>query len=252
MSRDAPQRKDIKDRLRIALLISGDGTTAQEIIRACKSRRLGAQPACIIASRPDAGGIQKALQEGMLQKDVLVIARKDYETTEAFGEAILKACSERAVDIIGQYGWMPKTPANVIEAYSGRMINQHPGPLDPGRLDFGGKDMFGRRVHCARLYYVRQDSQDFWTEATAQRVAAEYDLGAVLKTKRIEILPDDDPISLQQRVLPAEHEVQIETLQDFANGRVQEIVREHPLVPPEKESLLAEAKRIAISLFPHG
>lgn len=238
--------------LRIALLISGGGTTAREIIRACKSGRLDAEPVCVIASQQDAGGIQKALQEGIPPKDVLVIARKDYETSEAFGEAILKACHERDVDLIGQYGWMPKTPANVIEAYSGMIINQHPGPLDPGRPDFGGKDMFGRRVHCARLYFVRKDGQDFWTEATAQRAAAEYDRGAVLKTKRVEILPDDDPISLQERVLPAEHEVQIETLRDFAQGTVKELVREHPLVPPEKELLLAEAKRIVIALFPHG
>lgn len=242
----------MRDRLRIALLISGGGTTAREIIRACKLGRLDAEPACVISSRADEAGIQKTLQEGVPQKDVLVIARKDFETAEAFGEAILKACRERSADLIGQYGWMAKTPRNVIEAYPGMMINQHPGPLDPGRPDFGGKDMFGRRVHCARLYFVRQDGQDFWTEATAQRVAAEYDLGAVLKTKRVEILPEDDPISLQQRVLPAEHEVQIETLQNFAQGRVREIVREQPLVPPEKEPVLAEAKRIAITLFPNG
>jgi len=104
----------------------------------------------------------------------------------------------------------------------------------------------------ARLYFVRQDGQEYWTEATAQRVAAEYDQGAVLKAKRVAILPDDDVALLKERLLKKEHEVQIETLQDFARGAVHETVREHPLVPVKKEALLREAKHIAVTLFPCG
>lgn len=57
------------------------------------------------------------------------------------------------------------------------MINQHGGPLDPGRPDFGGRGMYGRRIHCARLYFVRATQRGFFTEATAQRVALQYDRG---------------------------------------------------------------------------
>ncbi len=35
----------------------------------------------------------------------------------------------------------------------GRIINQHPEPLDPSRDDFGGKGMYGAWVSCARLIY---------------------------------------------------------------------------------------------------
>ncbi|MCH7828379.1 hypothetical protein IH982_00710 [Patescibacteria group bacterium] len=240
-------------KLRLALLISGGGSTTQAIIRASKSGQLAVQPVCVIASTNEAGGIKLALKEEIAPKDVLVLKPEEYVSPEAFGEAILAACRARGVDIIGQYGWMPRTPANVIAAFLGRMINQHPGPLDPGRPDFGGRGMFGRRVHAARLWFVRKTGQDFWTEATAQLVAEQFDKGALLKTQRLKILPDDDPKLLQRRLLSVEHEVQIATLQDFALGQVKVLLpRKYPLVPPDKESLLKEAKQIACARFPHG
>ncbi len=242
----------MSDGLRLCMLISGGGTTMQAIIRACKSGRLsGVNPVCVIASTPEAGGIQKALTEGMLAEDIKVI-RPNKKSPEYFGAEIIEACFARGVDLIGQYGWLPKTPANVIEVYGGMMVNQHPGPLDPGYPDFGGKGMYGRRVHYARLCFVRTVNRDFWTEATAQRVALDFDKGAILKMSRVDILPDDDVISLEARVLPQEHEVQIEVLADFARGEVVELVRIERLVLPGEEPILEEAKKMARKLFPKG
>lgn len=243
----------MRNPLRIAMLVSGGGTTMQAIIQACRSGRLqNIEPVCVIASRRDAGAIEKALALGMRRGDVLIRRPKNYLDSEAFGETIIAICQARGVDFIGQYGWMEKTPPNVIEVWRGMMVNQHPGPLDPGRPDFGGKGMFGRRVHCARLYFVRTIKRDFWTEATAQRVAIEYDRGALLRTRTIEIREDDDTSTLQERVLPQEHELQIEVLDDFANRRVKEFSRQTPLVFPGEEAILEQAKRIAKALFPKG
>ncbi len=239
--------------MRIALLISGGGTTAAEIILASRSGRLnGIEPALVIGSRAGIPGIERAAEAEMLKDNVVVIQPGDFENEKAFGEAIIKACEARGVEFIGQYGWMPKTPQNVIERFQGMMVNQHPGPLDPGRPDFGGTGMYGRRVHAARLYFVRRTNRDFWTEATAQRVAVEFDGGTVLKRKQVLILPDDDVGSLQERVLPVEYETQIETLRDFAAGEIKELKRETPLVLPGEEKILEEAKKAAILLFPKG
>ncbi len=238
---------------RLAILASGGGTTAEAIVTACHAGRLsGIIPACLVASRSDAGAIKKMERLGMLREDIFVIEPKKFANEEEFGSAILKVLKEQAVDIVGQYGWMIKTPGNVIAAFRNAMINQHPGPLDPGRPDFGGKGMFGLRVHAARLLFVRSVNRDFWTEATAQRVAVQFDEGAVLARTRLAILPDDDPKSLAARLLPLEHETQIATLEDFMNDRVQELVRETPLVRKGEETMLNEAKKAAILLFPQG
>ncbi len=235
------------------MLISGGGTTMREILRAVKSGFLSrVEPVLIIASKPDAGGIEKAVAEGMSEEDVLVLRPKAYPSPEAFGEAILLECQKRGVDFIGQYGWLPKTPANVIKAYRGMMTNQHPGPLDPGRPDFGGPGMYGRRVHCARLYFVRRAGRDFCTEATVQRVAPEFDKGTLLGRITIPINPDDDVATLQDRVLPQEHTLQIETLLAFSENRVCELTRSEPLVREGEYTILAEAKQVAGILFPRG
>ncbi|RJQ28348.1 hypothetical protein C4571_03800 [Candidatus Parcubacteria bacterium] len=239
--------------MRIALFISGGGTTAGRIILASKSGKLeGVTPALVVSSKADAPGIGHVKDAGVAAKDVVVLRPHGFHSSDAFGEAIIRECKKRGVDFIGQYGWLVRTPANVIEAFKGMMVNQHPGPLDPGRPDFGGRGMFGRRVHCARLLFVRAVNRDFWTEATAQRVAANYDEGMVLKRKQVLILPDDDVVSLQTRVLPVEYEVQIQALRDFANGAVQELQRETSLILPGEEPILEEAKRKAIEMYPAG
>lgn len=241
-------------KLKIASLISGGGSTNHRIIQECKSGILQekVKVALVIASKPGIKGIQRAIDEGISPKDVVVINPKDFQNSTDFGKAILNECHVRKVDFIGQYGWMPKTPPNVIEAYSGMMVNQHPGPIDPGRPDFGGRGMHGRRVNCARLLFVRMVGRDFWTEAIAQRVAKEYDQGKLLNKIVVPIFPEDDPISLQERVLPLEHQVQIKTLEMVADDDVKELNRPEPLIRPGEEKILEKAKRIACMLFPEG
>lgn len=214
--------------MRIALLISGRGSTATAIINACNNGTLqGVVPACTISSQD--------------------VSPKNFSSPEGFGEAILKICKEHKVDFIGQYGWMVKTPTNVIEAYKDMMINQHNGPVP----EFGGPGMYGMRVHCARLLFAQRVKRDMWTEGVAQRVALEFDDGAALKVGRVPILEGDTPEMLAARLLPIEHQVQIAMLQDFVNGTVQEIRRD-PLVLSGEESILAEVKKEAILRYPKG
>ncbi|OGF28268.1 hypothetical protein A2242_03430 [Candidatus Falkowbacteria bacterium RIFOXYA2_FULL_47_9] len=239
--------------MRIALLISGGGTTAGAIITACKNGQLpNIAPVLVIASKAGIGGIERVKAAGMLEKNIVVIEPKKFPTPHDFGEAILKECEQRGVEFIGQYGWLALTPSNVIARYEGMMTNQHPGPLDIGRPDFGGSGMYGKRVHAARICFVKKTNRDFWSEATAQRVAVRFDEGAVLKTRRVPIVPGDTPETLAARLLPLEHEVHIATLQDFADNTVKEIKRDTPLVLPGEEDTLEECKRQAIAAYPNG
>jgi phosphoribosylglycinamide formyltransferase-1 len=239
--------------MKIALLISGGGTTMEAIIKACKDSTLqNIVPVLVIASKPDAGGIQKARALGITDEDICIIEPKVFTTAEAFGEAILAECKARGVEFIGQYGWLAKTPDNVCDAYKGMIVNQHPGPLDNGRPDFGGAGMYGMRVHQARLEFVRKTAHDFWTEATAHRVTSVFDEGKIVKRKQVPIFQNDTAETLQARVLPTEHEVQIETLRDFAQNTVTEFVREVPLVAEDEMAVLKESKEIAKKMYPNG
>ncbi len=243
--------------LRLALLISGGGTTARAIIRACKDGVLTglAEPVCVIAGKSGIGGIAKALEDGIDRKNIAVVERRNYPTPQLFGEMILAECRKRDVNFVGQYGWLPLTPANVTQEFEGRIVNQHPGPLDPGHPDFGGQGMYGSRVHAARLLFSRMTcakDEPQWTEVVAHRVTPEFDRGSVVHAERVPILPKDTVEDLQARALEVEWRVQIEALRMFAQGRIVGQARAERLVPPHQRPALEIAKQMAILLYPNG
>lgn len=240
-------------RERLASFISGGGTTMQEIIRACQSGEIPMDVACIIASTSKAGGIEKARSLGIPEKDIIVVDPNEFKDNDGrvdqygFGMAILKELKSRGVTVFTQNGWMPVTPENVIDEYPHTSFNQHPGPLP----DFGGRGMYGRRVHAAVLIFRRLTRTDPWTEATVQRVHKEFDKGPVVKAQRVKIFKDDTVEDLQQRVLPVEHRLQIELLKDVVLENVREVSKEAINIPEHRE-VLRVAKNIARLLYPNG
>lgn len=237
---------------RLASLISGGGTTMEAIIKAIQSGEVPMEIACIIASTPSAGGIEKAKKLGIPAEDILVINPEDFRVDgkvdqEKFGDAILKELKKRKVDLVMQNGWMPLTPKNVIEKFRGAIFNQHPGPVP----EFGGKGMYGKRVHAAVLEFRKMTGRDFLSEAICQIVDPDFDMGAVVKSAQIEIIDDDTPEVLAARVLPIEHRVQVEFLKDVASGNVHEVMRP-PIVLEDQKKILEEAKQKAIAMYPKG
>jgi phosphoribosylglycinamide formyltransferase-1 len=239
---------------RLAMLISGGGTTMEQMGKACQSGEVPMDIACVIASNPTAGGIEKARRLGIPEKDIVVVNPKDFlgsngkvSMTE-FGVSLLEELRKRKVTVVTQNGWLPLTPESVIGEFEDVIFNQHPGPVP----EFGGDGMFGKRVHAARLLFVGMTQRDCWTEAIAQRVHQDFDQGAVVKSATVDILPDDTVDDLQQRVLPIEHFVQIELLKDIAAGVVREAQNRPRLIRPEEEVLLTRVKKQAIALYPHG
>ena len=239
---------------RLASLVSGSGTTMQAIIKACKSGEVQMDIACVIASSSTAGGIEKAKRLGIPGRDIIIINPEDFRREnkrvdqDAFGFAILQELRKRGVSVVTQNGWMPLTPINVIDQFSDAIFNQHPGPVP----EFGGEGMYGRRVHAARLLFVRETKRDYWTQAIVQRVHQDFDQGEVVKSEQVDIFPDDTVDDLAQRVLSIEHQAQIELLRDVVNGNVKEVTGKEKLVHPGEEKILYQAKRAAELLYPHG
>lgn len=239
---------------RLALFISGGGTTATAIINACKPEgELDdfIKPVLVISSRNDAKGIGRVIETKMLAPNDIIVRRpRDFNDEVLFGLALIMECVNRGVTLFGQYGWAVKTPGNFIKSFP-RGINQHPCPLSPGNPDFGGHKMLGKTCHLARLLFVRMTNRAFWTRAVAHRVYPKYDEGPILRQAQMEILPGDDPITLAERLLPFEHRVQIETLKDFAKAQVKEVPGEE-LVRPHEIPLWKIACEVAKLAFPKG
>lgn len=254
--------------MKTALLISGSGTTAEVIIKASQAGRFKKiLPVVVIASRPDAAGIEKAKKLGI---ETVVINPADFSSTKLFGEALLKNLLDRHIKFVSQNGWLPLTPVNVVESFRNTIINQHPGPLDPGRpMDFGGKGMYGARVTCARLAYLWTTGDEPFTEATTHFVTEEFDRGEIIRAVRMNLPKLSKTISMelletnpqplieatheiQAQLLPVEHDNVIFTLVEFENGTAYRHTRPAPLVPGKYYDILRKAKELAIKLFPDG
>lgn len=245
-------QKHYSKMLRLALFISGGGTTASAIITACRRSKLAISPVLVVASSSTIAGIQRVQDAGFSKKNIVVISPSKYLNKGEFGNKLLSVCERFCVDLIGQYGWLPLTPAILIKRYERKIINQHPGPLDPPRVDFGGAGMWGRRVHAAVLLFRRMTNHDLWTEATTHFVTAEFDKGQVIKRKKISITSDDTVESLQKKALEVEHKIQIEALSDLAHNCVRVLKRKSPLIKKNEKGVLKEAKGIAALLYPNG
>jgi phosphoribosylglycinamide formyltransferase-1 len=236
------------ERLRAALFISGRGSTAAEIIKACRDGFLPhMEVVCVIRDKPEAGA-------AIIGPDLPLMIDLDWRglvTIERRTDAIIEIFERLGVSFFGQHGWMPKMPEGVISDYFG--INQHNGPLDPGYPDFGGQGMYGRRTLAARLYFARMAGEaHWWTEATAQEVHPDFDRGHVINVETVPILPTDTVDSLGQRLIMAEHRVQIRTWAEISEARLALLIRDERLVSDDQLPLLEEAKRIATIFYPKG
>ncbi len=252
--------------IRLGICISGSGTTAQAIVKA-QVKLVGIRLVLVIASRPDVPGVAKMK---LLSVPVSIIERKEYKSLEAFGNAMLTVLKNAQVDYVSQNGWLPLTPTNVIVAYKGKIMNQHPGPLDAGRPDFGGKGMYGKRVTCARVAFCWATGKDYTTQSTIHHVTERFDEGPLIRAESLSFQKHKTRMTITQlrrnpgalidathdvasRLLPLEHNNMIAVLKYLGDKkRLPAFQRDRPLILADEKSVLMEAKKLAIDLFPEG
>ena len=198
---------------KLAILISGTGTTMAEIIKAQQSGILDLDIACVISNKPDAPGLKLAQQLGIPKKNIIVILQNPKEN---FGQRLLQELKKHNTTLVGQHGWLPLTPKEVIDAFPNRIFNQHPG--NP-RL-FGGKGMWGSTVHHATLDFYLKTGKEENTWMTIQRVAPVFDEGEILSALPVKIDKTDSFFSLKQRCLPVEHQNTIQFYQKYLTSNL--------------------------------
>ena len=180
---------------RIAVLASGGGSNLQAL-----TDRFNAHPdaparvALVVGSRAGIGALERAERAGV--RGVALEAR--VLDADAFGRALADALAAERIDLVVLAGWLQLVPAEVVRRYHGRMINVHPALL-PG---FGGKGMYGMRVHRAVI-----ESGARVSGATVHFVDERYDEGAIIAQWPVPVFPTDSPESLAARVLAVEHRI---------------------------------------------
>jgi len=194
--------------LRLGVLISGGGTTLENLIRRIRDGRLrGVRIALVISSRGAVRGVTIAREAGL---PVEVIRRRDYADEESFSGAISAALDQVAADLVVLAGFLCHW--RLPERYFGRALNIHPALLPK----FGGKGMYGRHVHEAVLAAGETESG-----CTVHLVDDQYDHGPIIAQARVPVLPNDTPDTLAERVMAAERELYPQVIQQVADHGVQ-------------------------------
>ncbi len=193
--------------IRLAVLISGGGTTLTNIVAKITAGTLPAVIPLVIASRPDCGGIARATAAGLRCE---VIERKSFASVTEFSDAIFSRCRTESVDLVVCGGFLAllTIPAD----FSGRVINIHPS-LIPA---FSGKGFHGHHIHEAVLARGAKVSG-----CTVHFVDDEYDHGPIIAQRVVPVAENDTADQLAARVFAAECEALPAAIRLFASGRLE-------------------------------
>ena len=195
---------------RLGGLISGGGRTLLNLLDRIEDGRLNAELVTVVASR-QCSGIERCEQAGL---DVRLVPYKSFvhdgvADTPGYSTAIARWLETAAVDLVVQGGFLSLW--QIPERYRGRVMNIHPALLPM----FGGKGMYGERVHEAVLAAGCKVSG-----CTVHFATSEYDSGPIIVQRCVAVEEGDDPDTLAARVFAQECEAYPEAIRLFAAGRL--------------------------------
>ena len=222
--------------IRLAVLVSGGGTTLQNLIDRIAAGRLAAEIVGVVSSRAAAGGVGRAERAGL---PVVVAERKNLTPPPPslggkgapnqdgnpltppsllgkgagglgfFPDRVWAAVRGFAPDLVCLAGWLHLLP--IPADFRHRVLNVHPSLLPA----FGGKGMYGHHVHAAVLAYGARV-----TGCTVHFADETYDTGPILVQRCVPVKDGDGPDTLAARVFQAECEAYPEAIRMVADGRV--------------------------------
>ena len=195
------------NKLKLAVLISGSGTTLRNLIERSEAGTLPAEVEVVVSSKEGVFGLERARKHNIPTAVVEWTRIRDvqdfsYRITDVLGEF------EPELVIMGGFLHLYKMP----DEYKGRIMNIHPA-LIPA---FCGKGYYGRHVHEAVLKYGCKISG-----CTVHFVDNQYDHGPIIVQRAVPVLEGDTPEKLAARVFKEECEAYPEAIKLFAEGRLQ-------------------------------
>lgn len=192
--------------LRIAVLLSGGGTTLQNLLDQIAAGNLPAQVSLVISNKSGAAGLDRARRATIPS---WVVERQGFSSVEAFSDRIFALCRDAGVDLVCLAGFLQliRIPAD----YRNRVMNIHPA-LIPA---FCGKGYYGHHVHEAVIAGGVKI-----TGCTVHFADNQYDHGPIILQRAVPVLDADTPDTLAARVFEQECEAYPEAIRLFADGRL--------------------------------
>jgi phosphoribosylglycinamide formyltransferase 1 len=203
--------------VRAVFLISGSGSTMENLVQCARKGDCLLDPIGVISSKEGVPGIARAQALGL---PVQVVNRADYTDSVAFSRQVFKLINAVRPDVVLMAGFL--SYLHLPERYKGKVLNIHPSLLPK----FGGKNMYGIRVHRAVLNAGETESG-----CTVHYVDEVYDRGPIILQRKIPVLPDDTAETLQARVQEVERKAYPEAVNLFAEKRLMQVAQSVRILP---------------------
>ncbi len=215
--------------IRIAIFASGHGTTLQAILDACARGDLPGEVVLAVCTAPGAGALQRAKRAGVATALVDPRALPDQA---AFEGRLVELVDRHQADLVCLAGFLRILSPTCVQQWLGRIMNIHPSLLPA----FGGKGMYGERVHAAVLAHGVKI-----TGCTVHFVDESPDGGPIILQAAVPVHEDDSPGSLAARVQEQEHRLYPEAIRLFAQGRLRLQGRCVQILPLKADEVHASA-----------
>ena len=173
----------------IAIFASGSGSNTENIIRYFRENE-AIQVSLVLSNRSDAYVLERAHRLGV---PCNVFPKEDWMA----GDEILAVLQEYHIDFVVLAGFLVRVPDLLLHAYPNKIINIHPALLPK----FGGKGMYGDRVHEAVVAAGEKKSG-----ITIHYINERYDEGNIVFQAACPVLPTDSPEDVAKKVHALEYE----------------------------------------------
>jgi phosphoribosylglycinamide formyltransferase-1 len=199
-----PANMAVSKKLRLAVLISGGGTTMRNLIDKIAAGQLRAEIAVVVSSNAEARGLRYTAAANI---PAHVVERHAFSSIEEFSAAVFDRCRAAGAQLVVMGGWLKLV--TIPDNFSNRVINIHPAliPL------FCGKGMYGPAVHHAVLGAGATISG-----CSVHFVDNQYDHGPIIAQRAVPVLEGDTTESLAARVFAAECELYPSVINLIADG----------------------------------
>ncbi|MCF6222046.1 MAG: phosphoribosylglycinamide formyltransferase [Robiginitomaculum sp.] len=197
-------RKNVDQKVKTAVLISGGGSNMVALVQAAQAPDFPAEIVLVISNRPDAAGIAKAEELGV---KTLCIDHKNFKTRKKFEQAMDKTLRAHGIELICNAGFMRILSPWFVGSWRGRQLNIHPSllPKFKGLHTHERAIEAGETEHGCTIHYVDEG----------------MDTGKIIAQAKVKVLPNDTTEALAARVLKAEHKLYPQILMQIASEELQ-------------------------------
>ena len=189
--------------MRIAVLVSGNGSNLQALIDAQHGKQLSGQIVGVLSNKADAYALRRAEDANIA---TAVISHQNFPNRESFDVAMHQQLLAWQVDLVILAGFMRILTPEFVSQWQGKMLNIHPSllPFYKGMNTHQRVLNTGDRLHGCTVHFV----------------TAELDAGQSIAQSVIQVSLQDTAESLAQRVHQLEHFIYPQVAQWLCNGQL--------------------------------